>query len=130
MKKNFSVTGSIILFSIFLMNCGTNSANDETKDISDKEDTIVAETPEVEIPDESVDNSGKICFEYEDEKFSNSIEIYFLENNKVKGMMYVYIHDEEMGYDVTSDSEFEGEISGDKIMVELTIEIEGNIGHE
>lgn len=126
MKKKLSVTGLIILLSLTLMNCGTNSAGNDIKDtVENKEEAFVSENP-----DKQVDKTDKLCFELENKKFSNFIEIFFLDNNKVKGNFYVHVHDEDMGYETSSDSKFEGEISGDQIKVELTVEIEDNIEHE
>ena len=135
MKKEISMIGLIIFFSFIFMNCGTEAATEETKDSIGTVELI--ETPEnnaevinTETSDEPINETGKLCFELENKKFSNTVEIFFSDNNKVKGNFYVYIHDEDMGYETSSDSEFEGEISGDQIKVELIIEIEGNIEHE
>ena len=68
-----------------------------------------------------------LCFELETAIESNYVEIHFQVNNKVKGIFDVYIHDEEMGYETSSWSEFTGKIEGNKIIVDLTIEIEDNI---
>ena len=69
----------------------------------------------------------KVCFEHKSEIRTNTIEITFLADNKVTGRKDVWIHTEE--YENSSESTFEGKITGDKIKVELTIEIEDNIEH-
>jgi len=97
MKKQFVIFSLLIIFSITLI-------------------SFIA----------PVADNVKLCFALENEMYTNYVEITFLENNKVEGILDVYIHDEEMGYETSSYSEFKGKIIGEKVNVNLTIEIEGN----
>ena len=72
----------------------------------------------------------RACFELETEIVSNTIEITFLDDTKVEGILNVYIHDEEMGYETSSYSEFTGKLTGEELIVDLVIEIEGNTEYE
>lgn len=126
MKKKSLIIGLVILSGILFMNFATNSATEETKSMIRIKEKVVGSNPQ----DIQVNKDVEMCFEFENDKFSNLIEMHFLDNNKVKGIMSVYVHDEEMGYSASSYSDFEGEISGTQIKVELTIEIEDNIEHE
>ena len=71
------------------------------------------------------EDDKNVCFELENERFTNHIIITFSHDNKVEGTLDVHIHDEEMGYETSSYSEFTGVLSGDNLNVNLLIEIEG-----
>ena len=103
MKKTIFKIGLIMLFSIILFGSGSVFAN----------------------------NDGTFCFLYETEVLINNIRITYLPDNKIIGTRDVAVdYDGSGDFYGGSTSEFEGEISGTKITVNITIEIEGDIIHE
>lgn len=110
------------LIGLSIIACG--NANEENG--SDK-DSLQTEQVEVDATEteKKVELTGKHCFELETEKLSNNIEITISEDNKVKGVLDVYVHDDD--YLVTSESNFTGALEGDSLKLEVTIEIEDNV---
>lgn len=111
-----------VLIGLFIIACGNATEGNESDNDSLKTEQVEVEATETE---KKIKLTGKHCFELETEKLSNSIEITILEDNKVKGVKDVYVHDED--YLVTSESIFTGILEGDSLKLDVTIEIEDDV---